>query len=42
MVAEVLLRALPNCILPADQPDQVQAQEQIRPLPPPVVPIEPN
>jgi predicted Zn-dependent protease len=42
MVAEVLLRALPNCILPADQPDQVQAQEQIRPLPPPAVPIEPN
>lgn len=42
MVAEVLLRALPNCVLPADQPEQVQAQEQIRPLPPPTVPIEPN
>jgi predicted Zn-dependent protease len=42
MAAEVLLRAMPNCILPADQPEQVQAQEMIRPVPPPQVPIEPN
>ena len=42
MAAEVLLRALPNCILPADQPDQIQAQEMIRPAPPPETPIEPN
>lgn len=42
MAAEVLLRALPNCILPADQPEQLQAQETIRPLPPPTTPIEPN
>ena len=42
MAAEVLLRALPNCILPADQPDQLQAQEMIRPVPPPQVPIEPS
>jgi predicted Zn-dependent protease len=42
MAAEVLLRALPNCILPADQPDQLQAQEMIRPAPPPQMPIEPS
>ena len=42
MVAEVLLRALPNCILPADQPDQLQAQEMIRPPPPPETVIEPS
>jgi len=42
MAAEVLLRALPNCILPADQPDQLQAQEMIRPVPPPQTPIEPS
>jgi predicted Zn-dependent protease len=42
MAAEVLLRALPNCILPADQPDQLQAQEVIRPAPPPQIPIEPS
>ena len=42
MAAEVLLRALPNCVLPADQPDQLQAQEMIRPAPPPQTPIEPN
>ena len=42
MAAEVLLRALPNCVLPADQPDQLQAQEVIRPAPPPETPIEPN
>ena len=42
MAAEVLLRALPNCVLPADQPDQLQAQEMIRPPPPPETPIEPS
>jgi predicted Zn-dependent protease len=42
MAAEVMLRALPNCILPADQPDQLQAQEMIRPVPPPQAPIEPS
>ena len=42
MAAEVLLRALPNCILPADQPEQVQAQELIRPAPPPQTPKEPS
>lgn len=42
MAAEVLLRALPNCVLPADQPDQLQAQEMLRPQPPPETPIEPS
>ena len=42
MAAEVLLRALHNCVLPGDQPDQLQAQEMIRPAPPPEVPIEPS
>jgi predicted Zn-dependent protease len=42
MAAEVLLRALPNCILPADQPEQLQAQEMIRPVPPPETPKEPS
>ena len=42
MAAEVLLRALPNCVLPADQEDQLKAQEMIRPAPPPQTPIEPN
>jgi predicted Zn-dependent protease len=42
MAAEVLLRAMPNCVLPADQPEQVQAQEMIRPRPPPQTVTEPN
>lgn len=42
MAAEVLLRALPNCVLPGDQPEQLEAQEMIRPLPPPTTPIEPS
>lgn len=42
IAAEVLLRALPNCVLPGDQPEQLDAQEMIRPLPPPTTPIEPN
>jgi len=42
MAAEVMLRALPNCVLPADQPDQLQAQEMLRPVPPPQTPMEPN
>ena len=42
MAAEVLLRALPNCVLPGDQPEQLEAQEMLRPLPPPETPIEPN
>jgi predicted Zn-dependent protease len=42
MAAEVLLRAMPNCVLPADQPEQLQAQEMIRPRPPPQTPTEPN
>jgi predicted Zn-dependent protease len=42
MAAEVLLRALPNCVLPADQPEQIAAQEMIRPRPPQQAPVEPN
>ena len=42
MAAEVLLRAMPNCVLPADQRDQLEAQEMLRPPPPVETPIEPN
>jgi hypothetical protein len=40
--AEIILWALPNCILPFDLPGQVQAQELLRPRPPPKTPIEPS
>jgi hypothetical protein len=36
------LLAFPNCILSEDLPAQRQAQEQLRPPPPPVVEVEPN
>ena len=42
MAAEVLLRALPNCVYPADLKEQLAAQEMIRPAPPPQTTIEPN
>jgi hypothetical protein len=40
--AEIILWALPNCILPFDLPGQVQAQDLLRPRPPPPTPIEPS
>ncbi len=40
--AQLYLRAFPNCILSADQPEQLQAQAQLRPPPPPAVRLEPN
>ena len=40
--AQVFLRACPNCVLPADRPEQVEAQEQLRPPPVDEVPIEPS
>jgi hypothetical protein len=40
--AEIILWALPNCILPFDLPGQVQAQDLLRPRPPAAPPIEPS
>ena len=40
--AQIILWALPNCILPFDLPGQVQAQDLLRPRPPVKPPIEPN
>ena len=41
-VAQVFLWAFPNCVLAFDLPAQVQAQELLRPRPPPTPTIEPN
>jgi hypothetical protein len=40
--ARLYLLAFPNCIVSHDLPFQVQAQEKLRPPPPPEVQIEPN
>jgi hypothetical protein len=36
------LLAFPNCILSRDLPEQLKAQELLRPPPPPAVQVEPN
>jgi hypothetical protein len=40
--AQIILWALPNCVLPFDLPGQVQAQELLRPRPQAGPPVEPN
>ncbi len=40
--ALLYLVAFPNCILSDDLPAQRQAQEMLRPTPPPVVEVEPS
>ena len=40
--ARLYLVAFPNCILSQDLPYQKEAQEKLRPPPPPAVQIEPN
>ena len=40
--AQIFLWAFPNCVLPFDLPAQQQAQELLRPRPPPEGPKEPN
>ncbi len=40
--ALLYLLAFPNCILSPDTPQQVEAQELLRPPPPPTVEVEPN
>ena len=40
--ALLYLLAFPNCILSQDLPEQRQAQEMLRPPPPPTVPLDAN
>ena len=40
--SQIILWALPNCVLPFDLPGQVDAQELLRPRPPATPPIEPS
>jgi Zn-dependent protease with chaperone function len=41
--AQIMLRAFPNCILSGDTREQQEAQQRLRPLPPPAhPPIEPS
>lgn len=38
----IVLAAFPNCVLSGDLPEQLAAQEKLRPPPPPAAAIEPN
>jgi predicted Zn-dependent protease len=40
--AQLFLRAFPNCILSGDLPEQVEAQQRLRPPPPPPTRLEPS
>lgn len=42
VATDVFLLAFPNCILSADLPLQLAAQERLRPRPPATPPVEPN
>ena len=40
--AGLVVRAFPNCMLPGDTPEQIQAQQQLTPPPPPPTRLEPS